>query len=77
MRKTKKASRLSPKESEGFEYNTTASFSFQAKEPERFLTVTCNEREKKRLLTSGFNPAFWRDKSYSFAFPLDLTQGGL
>jgi len=43
------------KESEGFEYDTS-SFSFQAKEPARFLTVACNEHEKKRLLTSGFNP---------------------
>jgi len=32
------------------------SFSFQAKEPKRLLTVICNEHEKKRLLTSGFKP---------------------
>jgi len=47
------------------------SFSLQAKEPATIFNVARNEREKKRLLTPGFNPALWRGKSYSFAFPFD------
>jgi len=43
---------------------------------QRFPAVAHKEPEKKRLLTSGL-PSRLAGQTYSFAFPFDLTQGGI